>query len=109
MNDYLSISPDVSKGGSATYIPGVREFSIRFGYVGKEAILKEQGVAIGLYAAAVQDGFQGNSMKVTWRGKNSRVIASFIMTRNEAQNLDLDNWLAIAAFVRKAEQRITYT
>ena len=107
MNDYLSISPDVSKGGRATYTPG-RGFIIQF-HGGTDAIFEEQGVAIGFYAAAVQDGSKARSMEVTWRYKNSKVVARFMMTRNEALNLNLDDLTAVAEFCRKVEQRITYT
>ena len=120
MKECLRESPDVKHEPFVGYTPGVRELTIKFILYGKyvppkfegrtrDDILKEQGVVIGMYAAAVQDGFQGNTMEVTWAEGTRKVIARFIMTRAEAKSIDLDNPLAIAGFVRRAEQRMIYT
>ena len=122
MDDYLSHkNPDVKCGHIyVNYLPRVRKLSIKFILSGfyvppefrgrtKIDIVKEQGVVIGLYAAAVQDGFQGETMEVTWHGENNKVTARFIMTNDEAKSINLDNPLSIAEFCRKAEQRMTYT
>ena len=112
MDDCIRSSPDVKYPSDVglSYTPGDKALRVTFPYGGKDAMYKEQGVAIGMYAAAVQEGFKGNTMDAIWytvQNKRNKVIGKFKMTRAEAKSIDLDNPLAIAGFVRKAEQRIT--